>query len=47
MQQYKIADPNFLSVMVVKRPDIKMYAYNQKASIGEITFEYLFGEDMK
>lgn len=47
VQQYKITDPNFLSVMVVKRPEIKMYAYNQKASIGEITFEYLFGEDMK
>lgn len=42
--QYKVTAAD-LSVIITKRPDVKMYAYNAKSIIGEVTFEYLFGED--
>jgi hypothetical protein len=42
--QYNVSAGD-LSVIVTRRQEIKMYAYNQKNVIGEVTFAYLFGED--
>lgn len=43
--QYKVA-PSDLSVIINKRPEVKMWAYNKSQHVGEVTFEYLFGDDI-